>query len=81
MKFREESIEMFNSYCDTTLQKTMTFQEAIDNIESANNSYFYVSMREEDVLEAIENEKEIAEQLYLDLVFINELCIYIALQP
>ena len=81
MKFREESIEMFNSYCDTTLQKTMTFQEAIDNIESANNSYFYVSMREEDVLEAIENEKEIAEQLDLDLVFINELCIYIALQP
>ena len=81
MKFREESIEMFNSYCDTTLQKAMTFQEAIDNIESANNNYFYVSMREEDVLEAIENEKEIAEQLDLDLVFINELCIYIALQP
>lgn len=81
MKFREESIEIFNLYCDTTLRNDMTFHEAVDNIEEANNNYFYISMSEDDVLEAIENEKEIAEQLDLDLVFIDELCIYIALHP
>lgn len=81
MKFKRETIEMFNSYCDTTLTKDMTFSEAIDNIENADNNYFYVSMDENDVIEAIENEKEIADQLQLDLVYINELGIYIALQP
>ena len=79
--FRTESIETFNSYCDTTLNKSMTFQEAVDNIESANNNYFYVSMCKDDVVTAINNEIEIASQLDLDLVFINELGIYIALQP
>lgn len=81
MEFRKETIEMFNNYCDTTLTKGMTFSEVVDNIESANNNYFYVSMDENYVIEAIENEKEIAEQLDLDLVYINELGIYIALQP
>ena len=81
MDFREETIEEFNSYCDTTLRKDMTFAEAIDDIESANNSYFYVSMRKEDVEEAIVNEQEIADQLDLDKVFIKELGIFIALHP
>jgi hypothetical protein len=81
MDFREETIEEFNSYCDTTLRKDMTFAEAIDDIESANNSYFYVSMRKEDVEEAIVNEQEIADQLDLDKVFIKDLGIYIALHP
>ena len=81
MDFREETIEEFNSYCDTTLRKDMTFAEAIDDIESANNSYFYVSMRKEDVEEAIVNEQEIADQLDLDKVFIKDLGIFIALHP
>ena len=81
MDFREETIEKFNSYCDTTLRKDMTFAEAIDDIESANNNYFYVSMRKEDVEEAIVNEQEIADQLDLDKVFIKDLGIYIALHP
>lgn len=80
-EFKTETIEVFNSYCDTTLTENMTFQEAVDNIESANNNYFYVSMNSQDVIEAIENEKEIAMQLDLDLVLIKELGIYIALQP
>ena len=63
MDFREETIKEFNSYCDTTLRKDMTFAEAIDDIERANNNYFYVSMRKEDVEEAIVNEQEIADQL------------------
>ena len=81
MDFREETIKEFNSYCDTTLRKDMTFAEAIDDIESANNSYFYVSMRKEDVEEAIVNEQEIADQLDLDKVFIKDLGIFIALHP
>jgi hypothetical protein len=81
MDFREETIEEFNSYCDTTLRKDMTFAEAIDDIESANNSYFYVSMRKEDVEEAVVNEQEIADQLDLDKVFIKDLGIFIALHP
>lgn len=81
MDFREETIKEFNSYCDTTLRKDMTFAEAIDDIERANNNYFYVSMSEEDVEEAIVNEQEIADQLDLDKVFIKDLGIFIALQP
>lgn len=81
MDFREETIKEFNSYCDTTLRKDMTFAEAIDDIESANNNYFYVSMRKEDVEEAIVNEQEIADQLDLDKVFIKDLGIFIALHP
>ena len=42
MKFREETIQDFNSYRDTTLTEAMTFSEAVENIENANNSYFYI---------------------------------------
>jgi hypothetical protein len=80
MEFREESIQEVNSYCDTTLTESMTFVEAIENIESANNNYFYVSMCKNDVIEAIEDEQEIANQLDLDNVYIKELGIFIALQ-
>ena len=81
MEFREETIQEFNSYCDTTLTKDMTFAEAVDDIDSANNKYFYVSMCKDDVIEAINNEKEIADQLDLDKVYIKEVGVYIALQP
>lgn len=81
MKFREEGIQEFNSYCDTTLTEDMTFSEVVDNIESANNNYFYVSMCKDDIVEAINNEKEIADQLDLDKVYIKEVGVYIALHP
>jgi hypothetical protein len=81
MEFREETIKEFNSYCDTTLREGMSFSEAVDDIDSANNSYFYISMNKKDVEEAIENEREIADQLDLDKVFIKELGIFIALHP
>lgn len=81
MEFREETIQVFNSYCDTNLTENMSFEEAVDDIERANNNYFYVSLCENDVIEAINNEKEIADQLDLDNVFIKELGIYIALHP
>ncbi len=81
MEFREETIQEFNSYCDTTLTEGMTFAEVVDNIEDANNTYFYVSMCKDDVVEAINNEKDIADQLDLDKVYIKEVGVYIALQP
>jgi len=81
MRFREETIQEFNLYCDTTLAENMTFSEVVDNIEDANNNYFYVSMNEDDVIEAINNEKEIADQLDLDKVYIKGVGVYIALQP
>lgn len=81
MKFREETVDEFNLYCDTALKRGMAFGEAVDNIESAGNNYFYVSACKEDVVEAISNEKEIADQLELDKVYIKEVGVYIALQP
>lgn len=68
----------FNSVFDTDLKTNMTFQEAIDEIEKEEVNYFYISMNEKDVLEAIENEKEIADILDLRLTFIEDLGIYIA---
>jgi len=81
MEFREESIEVFNRYCDTTLTDNMSFQEAVDNIESANNNYFYVSLCKDDVVNAINDEPELTNQLDLDKVYIVELGIFIALMP
>ena len=80
MKFREETIQDFNSYRDTTLTEDMAFSEAVENIENANNGYFYISLSKDDVIEAIENEKEIAEQFDLDLIYILPQGIAIALQ-
>jgi hypothetical protein len=79
MQFRKETIKEVNSYCDTTLTSDMTFAQAVDNIDAANNSYFYVSMAKEDVVEAINNEPELTEYLKLNNVYIKELGIYISL--
>ena len=76
--FDDYSIETFNIVTGTDLKHNMTFQEAIDEIENEEVSYFYVSMCQEDVLDAIDNEKEIAELLDLRFIFIEELGIYIA---
>ena len=45
--------------------------------ENAEVNYFYVSMCKEDVLEAVENEKDIAEALDLRFILIEDLGIYI----
>jgi len=81
MNFRKETIQEFNSYCDTTLTANMTFAEVVDNIDSANNNYFHISMCKDDVVEAINNEKEIADQLDLDKVYIKEVGVYVTLHP
>ena len=77
-QFSSYSVNDFNIVTGTDLKSDMTFAEAIDEIEKEEVRYFYVSMCEEDVLEAIENEKEIAETLDLRLIYIEDLGIYIA---
>ena len=77
-QFESYSIADFNVVTGTDLEADMTFAEAIDEIEKEEVSYFYVSYDSEDVLEAITNEQEIADQLHLRLIFIEELGIYIA---
>ena len=77
-QFSSYSVNDFNIVTGTDLKSDMTLAEAIDEIEKEEVSYFYVSMCEEDVLEAIENEKEIAEALDLSLIYIEDLGIYIA---
>ena len=76
-EFRVWGTGDFNSVMDTDLKTNMTFQQAIDEIEKAEVNYFYVSMCEEDVLEAVENEKDIAEALDLRFILIEDLGIYI----
>jgi hypothetical protein len=77
-KFQTWSLLDFNRMCDTSILPTDTFQEAGDKIDEAGVSYFYISMCSDDVLNAINAEKEIADLLDLRLIFIEELCIYIA---
>ena len=81
MKFRTETIEEFNAYCDTSLTEDMTFSQVGDNIEEATNNYFYISMCGDDVIEAYLSEEDVASQLGLDFIFIEEVGVYIALQP
>ena len=76
-EFRVWDTGDFNCVMDTDLKTNMNFQQAIDEIEKAEVSYFYVSMCEEDVLEAVENEKDIAEALDLRFILIEDLGIYI----
>lgn len=76
--FDNYTIEEFNLVTRTNLTKDMTFQEVDDEIEKLEVSYFYISMDKNDVLEAIENEKEVADALDLRLINIQDLGIYIA---
>jgi hypothetical protein len=77
-QFEDYTTEVFNLVFGTDLHSEMTFQQAIDNIEEEEVSYFYVSMDDKDVLEAIENEKEVVEALNVRLIYIEDLGIFIA---
>lgn len=76
--FENWTIREFNNTFGTELTNIMTFDEAMTHIENEEINYFYTSMDADDVLEAIEAEKEIAEQLGLELIYITNLGIYIA---
>lgn len=77
--FENIDTKEINSIIDTVLTENMTFGEVVDELERTENKYFYISLCNNDILEAIENEKEIAEQLELWLVCIQPIGIYVAL--
>lgn len=77
-QFDKWTLHDFNIVMDTDIKETDTFFEAVDKIEEEEVQYFYISMDANDVLEAIENEKEIAKQLGLSLIYIDGMGIYIA---
>lgn len=77
-EFQNWTTREFNDTFGTNLTNIMTFDEAMTHIENEEINYFYTSMCKDDVLEAIEAEKEIAEQLDLSLLYITNLGIYIA---
>jgi len=79
MEFIQETVKEFNSYCDTNLVENMTFSEIVQNIEDSNNTYFYISMCENDIIEAVNDNKEIAKLLELSPVYIKEVGVYILL--
>lgn len=77
--FEEVTTEELNNIIDTELNENMTFTEVYEELDRTENQYFYISLNDEDVTEAIENEKDIAEQLGLWLVCIMPLGVYVAL--
>lgn len=77
-EFRVWSTRDFNRIMDTDLKTNMTFQQAIDEIDNKEVSYFYVSMCKKDILEAVDNEKDVAKTLDLRFILIEDLGIYIA---
>lgn len=77
--FEQYTIKEFNMVTGTKLKPNMNFGEVNDEIDDKEVSFFYISMDPDDVLEAIENEPEVADALDIRLVNINELDIYIAI--
>ena len=81
MKWTKMSVSEFNSIFETNLQKSMTYWEAVDEIEREETDYFYLSMDKQDVVDAIENEDELLiKQLNLWAIYIEQVGIYIAIK-
>jgi len=76
--FENISIKDFNSLCGANLTSKDDYFSIAEKIEDMTKSYFYVSMDGDDILESIENEKEIAEMLKLRLLEIEGKDVYIA---
>ena len=79
LEFEEWTLVEFNNLLVNEILATDTFAEAVDKIESEDLNYFYVSMNKEDVEDAVDCEKEIADQLKLRYVFVVDICMYIAI--
>ena len=77
--FKKVTTKDLNNIIDTNLNDNMNFVQVYEELDRTENRYFYISLSDEDVLEAIEEEKEIAEQLDLWLVCIMPLGVHVAL--
>jgi len=61
----------FNKKYGTGINDHMGIIEMTDHIEENDLSYFYASYNEEDIISAIEEEWEVAENLKIDYVNID----------
>ena len=69
------TVDQFNAYYCTALAEDMTFEEVVENVESTNTEYFYISMCEDDVSEAVNEENRID----LKEIHIEDVGVHIAL--
>ena len=65
IQFKDYTADDINLMCDTNITDEMTFSEVVDELDRTENNYFYISLSDKDVIEAVNNEIEIAEQLGL----------------
>lgn len=79
MEFKKLDNKTFNNQTSATLCVDMGFDEVVENLYGNNINYFYISLNPRDILEAIEDEYEMASKLNLDLVCIMPQYIYIAI--
>lgn len=80
LTFNDLTIEKFNFRYDMNITPDMNIDELstlIDNEPDVN--YFYISYSDKDVIEAINDELDVAKQLNLDLVHIIPQGIYVAM--
>lgn len=80
MEFRDLSLKDFNQYRDTALTECMGFEEIAQHLEDRGESFFYISLAQDDVTDAIKEEQEIADQFDLDLIYILPQGVAVALQ-
>lgn len=78
MEFRKLSIQEFNSLYNTALEKGMTFDQSVKEIEDAivGEDIFYISMRGEDVEEAVE---EFSVGYKLDNIYVGGVGVFVSL--
>ena len=76
MTFHKWTTDEFDLVFDTNIHADTTWAEFCDEIDTAEVSYFYVSMNPDDIVNAIKEEQDIADAL--GLRFIEVLDIYIA---
>ena len=79
LEFEEWTLVEFNNLLVNEILATDTFDKAVDKIENEDLNYFYITMNKEDVEDAVDCEKEIADQLKLRYVFVVDICMYIAI--
>jgi hypothetical protein len=78
MEFTECTLTDFNSLLETNFSSTDTFAEVCDKIDEAEVNYFYMSMNKNNLIEAINDERIVFDLLKCNLIFVKEICLFIA---
>ncbi|MCK2000484.1 hypothetical protein MZM54_03635 [[Brevibacterium] frigoritolerans] len=75
IKFENVTLNEFNKKYQLQATKDMEIEQFTDYIESKELSYFYASYSIDDVLEAIQEEWDVAEHLKIDYLCVGGLYI------